>query len=152
MSANDVAERWSFLEEEPEPCGVFSSKMEVLYLNAGARTLVPKDWFGRQCWKVFPVADQACASACPAVQAARNGGEVFSCTEQVIVGGGTITLGVAVMPLRDEHPDDERLAVLFRPEPEALSDDPTSKAAAEFTEALTRRGVELLESIESHLR
>ena len=56
-----AAAQWGFLEDHPDACGVVTLRMELIYLNAAARTLVPQRWFGCRCWEAFPVADSGCA-------------------------------------------------------------------------------------------
>ncbi|MBI4586266.1 MAG: hypothetical protein HY717_19830 [Planctomycetes bacterium] len=96
----ELAARWSFLDREPDACSVVTWRMEVVYLNAAARSLVSPGWFGCRCWEVFPVGDSTCAARCPAVKAVNKGNEIVYCEETLYPGKGTsVTVGVAVIPL-----------------------------------------------------
>ena len=64
--------RWSRLEDCSDASAVVSRRMEVLYLNPAARSLVPPRWRGLRCWEVFPVRDRSCASPCPAMSLPRS--------------------------------------------------------------------------------
>ena len=124
MQKNEMSVRWRFLEEELDPCGVVSREMEVHYLNAAGRALVPVHWFGRRCWQVFPVGEEGCASRCPAVQAVRNSSEIVYCQEHLYPGGGTsLKLGIAVIPLEKPRKDGERAILLFRSKDTEVSED-----------------------------
>ena len=57
--------RWGFLEEESDPCLVVSERMEFVYVNRAARAWLPDQWFGKRCFEVLPVVDEACAFHCP---------------------------------------------------------------------------------------
>jgi len=94
-----VADRWRFLESEPDGYAVLSRAMEVLYLNATARALVAPAWWGRRCWETFPVGEASCAACCPAVRAVRAANEIVYCEEVLYVSGTPQVFGVAVIPI-----------------------------------------------------
>jgi hypothetical protein len=120
-----ITNRWSFLDQEQDPCGVVSQDMEVLYLNAAACLLIPADWFGRRCWQAFPVQDARCASRCLAVWAVGHSDEIVYCEETIYPGsGGPILVGVAVTPLGNKQADGEQAILLLRPKPaDSAGDD-----------------------------
>ena len=93
--------RWGFLEKQFDACSVVTRRMEVIYLNAAARSLLPPKWFGRRCWEVFPVGDRVCAPRCPAILAVSKPQGITYC-EETFYGrdGSPVPLGVAVIPLR----------------------------------------------------
>lgn len=113
-----ISNRWSFLDQELDPCGVVSQHMEVLYLNAAARLIIPADWFGRRCWQAFPVLDARCASSCMAVWAVGHSNEILYCEETIYPGSGApVRIGVAVTPLENMQADGEQSILLLRPKP-----------------------------------
>jgi hypothetical protein len=95
----DLGRRWEFLEGEADACAVVTRRMEVVYLNAAGRSLVPDGWLGERCWNVFPVGSAACAAACPAIRAVSAGCGIEYCEETIYPGGEAVRLGVAVVPL-----------------------------------------------------
>ncbi|MFV1995059.1 MAG: hypothetical protein ACC661_06450 [Verrucomicrobiales bacterium] len=116
MNKMELAARWGFLEEEPEPCAVVSATMELLYLNRAARPLVPPCWQGRRCWQAFPVGERSCASRCPAVKAVAHSKDIVYCEEQLFPPDGQpIALGVAAIPLERALSHGEKALLLFRP-------------------------------------
>ena len=113
-----LASRWHFLEQAEDVCVVVSRRMEVLYLNAAARVLVPSVWFGRRCWEVFPVKGERCAARCPAIRAVSNAEDIVYCEETLFAPAGiTQSLGVAVIPLRIAGAEGEQAILLLRPKP-----------------------------------
>jgi hypothetical protein len=124
-----ITNRWSFLEQEHDPCGVVSQRMEVLYLNAAARLIIPADWFGRRCWQAFPVQDDRCASRCLAVWAVGHSHEIVYCEETIYPGSGVpIMVGVAVTPLGNIQADGEQAILLLRPKPADSAEDAFQRA------------------------
>lgn len=106
--------RWRFLEAEKDACCVVTRRMEVVYLNEAARSLVPEPWFGSRCWEVFPVGEGACAGRCPAVRWVAASAADGYCEEVLSVHGRPLVLGVAVLLLqRRESP--ERSLLVLRP-------------------------------------
>ena len=97
MESDGPAAFWSFLEDQADACAVVTRRMNVLYLNAPARSLVPKDWFGKRCWAVFPVNDAFCAARCPAIRAVSRSDEIVYCEEKLDLGEDAplLVLGVA---------------------------------------------------------
>ena len=111
-----LASRWHFLEQTEDACVVVTRRMEVLYLNAAARVLVPSVWFGRRCWEVFPVTGERCAARCPAIRAVSNAEDIVYCEETLFAPDGiTQSLGVAVIPLRIAGAEGEQGILLLRP-------------------------------------
>lgn len=119
------AARWSFLDGAEDACAVVTPRMEVVYLNEAARSLVPASWFGFRCWEVFPVRDRTCAARCPAVRSLQNGNEIEYCEETVYPAGtDPVTLGVAVIPLPlNPTGDDERALLVLRPKPAGVDEE-----------------------------
>jgi len=110
-----LASRWGFLEEQSDACSVVTRRMEVVYLNHSAQTLVPPAWMGRRCWEVFPVGASSCAARCPAVKAVSASNEIVYCEETIYPGGKPLPLGVAVIPLGETGKDGEQAVLLLRP-------------------------------------
>ena len=131
--------RWGFLEGQVDPCTVVTRRMELVYLNGPARRLVPVGWFGRRCWDAFPVADRTCSARCPAVRAA-VGHDIVYCEETLAcTDGAQMPVGVAVIPLNDTSPDEDRALLLLRPKVPA--------AAGRFEQALLSDARRLLADI-----
>ncbi len=119
-----LAYRWRFLEDERDACSVVTRRMEVVYLNAAARALVPSEWFGSRCWEVFPVGDESCAARCAAVSAVSKADELIYCEETLHAADGSpIPLGVAVIPLHSAVLEGERALLLLRPKTHGRSAD-----------------------------
>ncbi len=119
--AESFASRFDFLDGEPDACGVVGRRMELLYLNHLAKTLVPPGWFGFRCWQAFPVGPESCANRCPAVGAVtRRATDIVLCEETLFGADGTaIELGVAVVPVESSDPEGERAVLLMRLRPSA---------------------------------
>ena len=66
---DETALLWSFLEAESDACVVVSERMELIYVNTSARSLMPEGWFGKRCFEVLPVAGETCAFHCPKIRA-----------------------------------------------------------------------------------
>ena len=113
--ARSVESRWRFLDERSDAVSVVSRRMEVIYLNSPARTLVPPSWQGRRCWEVFPVGSASCAARCPAVKAVNTGKDISYCEETIYVEGQAVPLGVAVIPLEQTGRAGEQAVLLLRP-------------------------------------
>lgn len=135
-----ISNRWSFLDQQSDPCCVVSQRMEVLHVNAAARPLIPEDWFGRRCWQAFPVQDNRCASSCPAVWAVSHSDEIVYCEETIYPGGGEpVTVGVAVTPLGNTQADGEQSILLLRPKPADSPGDAFQRALLEDARRLQSR-------------
>ncbi|MBI4600372.1 MAG: PAS domain-containing protein [Planctomycetes bacterium] len=134
----DAAVRWGFLDEVSDPCCVVSPRMELVFMSAAARDLVPRAWFGCRCWQVFPVGPAACAARCPAVKAVAAGTEAIYCEETIRPPGvDPIVVGVAVVPLSRAAAGEKALLVL-RPKPAQGGESGGADAA--FREELLERG------------
>ena len=87
---DEAALSWNFLEDEHDACIVVSERMELVYINGAAQQLVPKEWFGKRCFEVFPVVDETCAFHCPKIDAVSESPEtspkVVYCEEAVYTG------------------------------------------------------------------
>ena len=119
MEKADCSGQWKFLEDELEPCCVVTWRMEVVYMNTPARSLVPEDWFGCRCWEIFPVKDQNCAANCPAIQAVSRGEDIVYCEETLYPSNGSsVTIGVAVIPTILTGTDRGGAVLLIRPRSE----------------------------------
>lgn len=137
MEEAEIIVRWSFLEEVPDACSVVSRRMELLYLNATARSLVSPDWFGSRCWQVFPVEDGSCASRCPAVRAVNRSEDIVYCEETIYPDEALVTLGVAVIPLGTTHEHGERSILLLRPKRAGICEDAFRRELLEDAEHLS---------------
>lgn len=110
-----AALRWSRLEGEREACVVVSDRMELVYINTAARELVPGEWFGKRCFEVLPIVDEACAFHCPKIRAVNESVDVVYCEETVFVGNNDRRVfGVGLIPLGPGG-DDRARAVLMLP-------------------------------------
>jgi hypothetical protein len=111
---NETALRWSRLESESEACVVVSDRMELVYINAAARELVPGEWFGRRCFEVLPIVDEACAFHCPKIRAVNESVDIVYCEETVFVGSDRKVFGVGLIPLGPSSDDHARAVLLLR--------------------------------------
>ncbi len=112
---DETALRWSFLEDERDACVVVSERMELVYINAAARELVPGEWFGKRCFEVFPVVDETCAFHCPKIRAVSESLDVVYCEETVCSRDkGCVVFGVGLIPLGPEGDDRARAVFLLR--------------------------------------
>lgn len=129
MLEDESALRWGFLEEDPDACAVVSDRMELVYMNAPARALVSRDWFGRRCFEIFPTANELCAFHCKTMTAVHEAHEVLYCEETLrSPKGDQRELGVAVVPLEGISGDEARALLLMRPKED--SDEETLLEAA----------------------
>ncbi len=78
---DETALRWNRLEDEREACVVVSDRMELVYINTAALQLVPGEWFGKRCFEVLPIVDEACAFHCPKIRAVNESVDVVYCEE-----------------------------------------------------------------------
>lgn len=99
-SQQRAARQWGFLEDHADACGVVTPRMELLYLNAAARKLVPPCWFGCRCWEAFPVGSSGCAARCPVVRAVRSSSDACFCEETLHPPGAEspLELGLVAIP------------------------------------------------------
>jgi len=112
---DETALRWSRLEDEREACVVVSDRMELVYINAAARELVPSEWFGKRCFEVLPTVDEACAFHCPTIRAVNESVDVVYCEETVFVGNNDRKVfGVGLIPLGAGSVDRARAVLLLR--------------------------------------
>ncbi|MBI4587075.1 MAG: PAS domain-containing protein [Planctomycetes bacterium] len=111
---DELALRWGFLEEEKEPCAVVSHRMELVFINAAGRALLPEEWFGKRCFEVLPTVDEKCALHCPTIRAVNESVEPVYC-EEVVQGKARtpFEFGVAVIPLAAAPGQDPAKAVLL---------------------------------------
>jgi len=119
--------------------------MELVYLNAAARTLTPPEWFTKRCFEVLPVPNQDCAWRCPAITAVNKAEEVTYCEERLSVGGApVIDLGMAVIPLGRVGEDGSRAILLFQRKESGCDQ-------SAFREELLAHGRDLHARIAAHL-
>jgi hypothetical protein len=119
----ESAFRWGFLEDEPDACAVVSDRMELVYMNAPARSLVSQEWFGRRCYEILPTANELCAFQCPTIAAVHDSHEILYCEETLRAPeGASRELGVAVIPLEGMSRDEARAVLLLRPKSEATEE------------------------------
>ena len=112
---DEEALRWCFLEEERDACVVVSERMELVYINAAGRALVPGEWFGKRCFEVLPVVDETCAFHCPKIRAVSEAIDVVYCEETIGSGAGDrVVLGVGLIPLGSRGDDPARAVLLLR--------------------------------------
>jgi hypothetical protein len=97
--------------------------MELVYMNAPARRLVSREWFGRRCFEIFPTADDLCAFRCPTMTAVHDSHEILYCEETLRGSDGpNRELGVAVIPLEGMSGDEARALLLLRPKGEVTEE------------------------------
>ena len=118
-----TALRWSCLEDERDACVVVSERMELVYINSAARTLIPGEWFGKRCFEVLPTVDEACAFHCPKIRAVNESVDVVYCEETVLVGhDGRKVFGVGLIPLGPGSDDHARAVLLMRAQGGSVED------------------------------
>lgn len=139
MTESAQESRWGVLDDESDACAVVTRRMEVVYLNSVAESLVPEGWLGQRCWEVFPVKDRSCVSRCPAVQAISSGARIAYCEETVYPGGVPLVLGVAVVPLPDAG-DGEGALLILRPKDGSVADGVFRRRLLATAERLAARG------------
>ena len=112
---DQTAFRWGRLEDEREACVVVSDRMELVYINAAARALVPGEWFGKRCFEVLPTVDEACAFHCPTIAAVTESADVAYC-EETLSGDNNLrrVFGVGLIPLGKGGDDRARAIFLLR--------------------------------------
>ena len=112
---DQTAFRWGRLEDEREACVVVSDRMELVYINAAARALVPGEWFGKRCFEVLPTVDEACAFHCPTIAAVTESVDVAYC-EETLSGDNNLrrVFGVGLIPLGKGGDDRARAIFLLR--------------------------------------
>jgi hypothetical protein len=123
---DETALRWGALEREQEPCIVVSERMELVYINAAARQLVPGMWFGKRCFEVLPNVDESCALHCPKIRAVNESPDVVYCEETITIGKTEQDFGVALIPLGPGGDTPARAILLLQPKDG--SDDKTFQA------------------------
>src|SRR5918994_2529906 len=109
-----AALRWTRLEDEPGACVVVSDRMELVYINAAARELVAGAWFGKRCFEVLPIVDEACAFHCSKIRAVNESQDVVYCEETVSGDDGRKVFGVGLIPLKPGSDDHARAVLLLR--------------------------------------
>jgi hypothetical protein len=131
--------RWGFLEDNADACAVVSDRMELVYLNEPARSLVPEEWFGRRCFEILPTANDLCAFNCPTVAAVHDAHEILYCDEVLrSPDGSTHELGVAVIPLLGMSGDEARAVLLLRPKNEDTEEKLLTTARKFRADLMTR--------------
>jgi hypothetical protein len=117
--------RWSFLEDEGDPCLVVSERMELVYVNGAARSLVPDQWFGKRCFEVLPTVNETCAFHCPKIDAVNDSTilpQVVYCEEVLYRGNlDRLVLGVGLIPLGAERTDRARAVFVMRTKDESAN-------------------------------
>ena len=107
--------RWSCLEDEREGCIVVSERMELVYINAAARELMPGEWFGKRCFEVLPIVDETCEFHCPKIRAVNESLDVVYYEEIVRLGDDDRRVfGVGLIPLGPGGDDRARAVLLLR--------------------------------------
>jgi hypothetical protein len=137
-----TALRWSRLEDEREACVVVSDRMELVYINTAARELVPGEWFGKRCFEVLPIVDEACAFHCPKIRAVTESVDVVYCEETVFVGNNDRRVfGVGLIPLGPGGDDRARAILLLRAKGESVEEGPFRAQLLTDAKSLARRVV-----------
>ena len=140
---DEAALRWSRLEDERGACVVVSDRMELIYINAAALELVAGAWFGKRCFEVLPITDEACAFHCSKIQAVRESRDVVYCEETVSGGvNGQRILGVGLIPLKPGSDDHARAVLLLRDKDQSLEDSAFRAQLLTDAQSLARRIVE----------
>lgn len=137
---DEMALRWSPLEDERAACIVVSDRMELVYINTAARELVPGEWFGKHCFEVLPVVDETCAFHCPKMRAVNESVDVVYCEETVFVGNNDRRVfGVALIPLAPASDDRARAVLLLRAKGESVEEDAFRAQLLTDAKSLARR-------------
>ena len=122
---DEASLRWGFLENEGDPCVVLSERMEFIYVNGAARSLVPEQWFGKRCFELLPTVDETCAFHCPKIDAVNdsaNPTQVVYCEEVLYKGNlDRLVLGVGLIPLGEERADRARAVFVLRTKDESAN-------------------------------
>ena len=135
-----AALRWTRLEDERGACVVVSDRMELVYVNAAARALVAGEWFGRHCFEVLPIVDEACAFHCPKIRAVNESVDVVYCEETVLLGDNDRRVfGVGLIPLAPSRDDHARAVLLLRPKEESIEDNAFRAQLLADAKSLARR-------------
>ena len=135
-----TALRWSRLEDEREACVVVSDRMELVYINAAAHELVPGEWFGKRCFEVLPIVDEACAFHCPKIRAVNESVDVVYCEETVFVGNNDRRVfGVGLIPLGPGGDDRARAVLLLRAKGESVGESAFRAQLLTDAKSLARR-------------
>ena len=92
---DESALRWNFLEDEADACIVVSGRMELVYVNGAAKTLIPDAWFGKRCFEVLPVVDETCAFHCPKIAAVNESPDVVYCEEAVELSEQSVSVDLS---------------------------------------------------------
>ena len=137
---DSAALRWSRLEDEREACVVVSDRMELVYINTAARELVPGEWFGKRCFEVLPIVDEACAFHCPKIRAVNESGDVVYCEETVFAGNNDRRVfGVGLIPLGPGGDDHGRAVLLLRAKGGSVEDRVFQAQLVTDAKSLARR-------------
>jgi hypothetical protein len=109
-------------------------------MNAAARALVPGEWFGRRCFEVLPIVDEACAFHCPKIRAVNESGDVVYCEEAVFVGPQDRRIfGVGLIPLGPGGDDHGRAILLLRAKSASVDEGPFREQLLADARSLARR-------------
>ncbi len=137
---DETALRWNRLEDEREACVVVSDRMELVYINTAARELVPGEWFGKRCFEVLPIVDEACAFHCPKIRAVNESVDVVYCEETVFVGpNDRRVFGVGLIPLGPGSDDHARAVFLLRAKGESVEESAFRTQLLTDAKSLARR-------------
>lgn len=138
-----AALRWSRLEDERGACVVVSDRMELVYINGAAQELVAGAWFGKRCFEVLPIVDEACAFHCSKIQAVSESGDVVYCEETVSAGeNGRRIFGVGLIPLKPRSDDHARAVLLLRDKGASVEDSAFRAQLLTDAKSLARRIVD----------
>ncbi len=137
---DEAAVRWSRLADEREACVVVSNRMELVYINTAARELVPGEWFGKRCFEVLPIVDEACAFHCQKIRAVNESADVVYCEETVFAGNNERRVfGVGLIPLGPGSDDHARAVLLLRAKGESVEEGAFRAQLLADAKSLARR-------------
>jgi hypothetical protein len=136
---DQAALRWTRLEDEGAACVVVSDRMELVYINAAAVELVAGAWFGKRCFEVLPIVDEACAFHCSKIRAVNESEDVVYCEETVSGDSGQKVFGVGLIPLKPGRDDHARAVLLLRAKEASIEDGAFRAQLLEDAKSLARR-------------
>jgi hypothetical protein len=136
---DETALRWNRLEDEREACVVVSDRMDLVYINQAARELVPGEWFGRRCFEVLPIVDEACAFHCPKIRAVNESVDIVYCEETIFVEKTPRVFGVGLIPLGPTSGNHARAVLLLRAKGESVDESAFQARLLSDAKSLARR-------------
>ena len=108
-------------------------------MNAAALELVEGAWFGKRCFEVLPVVDEACAFHCQKIRAVNESADVVYCEETVAGSSGRKVFGVGLIPLGPTSDDRARAVLLLRVREGSIDDSAFRAQLLADANSLARR-------------